>query len=186
MSLILSCDDACASDVRLAELARKYDVKCTFYWPVEHRSLAYDNGYEPLTYIDQLSIAADFEVGSHTLTHRHLTKLDIDTVCNEIVESQVLLQAMFSQPIQKFCFPRGYSNPEISKYVSEFYESSRFTKGIDDQGYKLVHVHPNSGANNNQRWQSCMTDMTHLWMHSHELDRFGLWEDLESVMKQYA
>jgi hypothetical protein len=47
--MILSVDDGCASDVRLAALAKEYNIETVFYWPVEWHSLAYEKGYEPLS-----------------------------------------------------------------------------------------------------------------------------------------
>lgn len=180
----LSVDDGCASDVRLAELASKYEVPVTFYWPVEWRSLAYEKGYKPLTYGQALDIASDFEIGSHTITHRHLTDLDLSEALIEIAESKVILMNLFKQPINKFCFPRGYSNEELNKVALQLYNSYRLTKGIDADGNKLVHVHPNSGANDNKPWRDCITDKTHLWMHSFDLDRFGLWDELEECLRE--
>lgn len=184
--LTLSCDDGAASDVRVASLALKYGLDCVFYWPVEYRSLAYDNGYEPLTYEQAKLIAKQFEVGSHTITHRHLTKLDPLEARIEIAESQQILREMFDQPIEKFCFPRGYGNQELFDFTLKLYDSYRLTKGIDSTGAKLVHVHNNSGANDNKPWRDCVTDNTHLWLHSFDLDRQNLWGELEDVLKEYA
>lgn len=180
----LSVDDGCASDIRLAELAKKYEIETIFYWPIEHRSLAYENGYKPLTIEQQMLIAENFAVGSHTLTHRHLTKLIDVEVIREVYDSRLLLQGTFSQPIDSFCFPRGYSNEFIDTIVYKIYKTARRTKGLDDEGYKLVHVHPNSGANNNLPWQNCIAEKTHLWMHTHELNKFSLWGELEDVLKE--
>ncbi len=71
----LSVDDACASDVRVAELAKKYGIETVFYWPCEWHSLAYEKGYKPLRFEDAYEIASSFEIGSHTITHRHLTRI---------------------------------------------------------------------------------------------------------------
>lgn len=184
--MIMSVDDGCASDVRVAELAKKYDIVCIFYWPVEWRSLAYDNGYEPLKDEDAHRIAADFEVGSHGLTHRHLTKIPLEDAFDEIFSSKQRLMEMFGQPIDSFCFPRGYSNEALNTFTLSHYKSYRLTKGNDSEGNKLVHVHPDSGANDNKPWKECITEKTHLWMHSFDLDRFSLWDELEDVLKEQS
>lgn len=184
--LILSVDDGCASDMRVAEIARKYKLDCTFYLPVDWHTLAYANGYEPLTYPEANTIASEFEIGSHTITHRHLTKLSLPEAEKEIIESRYILMALFDQPIKKFCYPRGYTNPEITNIVfnKASYSADRLTKGVDSEGYKLVHVHPNSGANDNRKWQDVALEheYIHLWMHSHELDRFDMWNELEEFL----
>lgn len=177
----LSVDDACSSDVRVAELATKYKIKTVFYWPVEWHSLAYDNGYKPLTYVQALDIAGDHEIGAHTITHRHLTKLPIEEARNEICDSKMMLESMFGREIKKFCPPRGYTNEELTEYTLKHFESQRLTKG---EG--LVHIHPNSGANNNIHWieYANSIDVKELWGHSHEFDKYNLWEELEGYLRE--
>lgn len=177
----MSCDDGCASDVRVAELAKKYDIECVFYWPVEWHSLAYDNGYEPLVYSDAQKIADQFEVGSHTITHRHLTKIPYKEAIYEIGESKVTLEDLLGIEITKFCPPRGYTTPELTEFTLQHYESQRLTKGPG-----LVHVHHNSGANGNIPWREYANtiDVEELWFHSWELDKFNLWDELEGYLRE--
>lgn len=181
----LSIDDACASDVRVADLASKYELEAVFYWPVEWRSLAYDNGYEPLDIVDALRIAQQFEIGSHTVTHRHLTVLSQEDAEHEIVDSKFMLEALFEKPVTKFCPPRGYTNDDLSEFTMQVYNSQRLTKGPG-----LVHVHPNSGANGNLGWRDYFRLVkerdsdVELWMHSWELDKFNLWDELEEFLKE--
>lgn len=186
--ITISCDDGCASDIRLAELCRKYEIKCVFYWPVEWRSLAYDNGYEPLNILDALSIAQDFEIGSHTCTHRHLTKITQREAEIEIADSKFMLEALFGGKVTKFAPPRGYSNEYLTNYaLDNYYASQRLTKGLG-----LVHIHPNSGANGNVDWKDYYRMVKkrgendgniECWGHSHEWDRYSMWDEIEEFMK---
>ena len=182
MSIRLSVDDGCASDVRVAELARKYGIETIFYWPVEWHSLAYSKGYEPLDYSDADAISTDFEIGAHTVTHRHLTKIRNEEAVYEIGYSKWVLEELLPErkyPITKFCPPRGYTNPELTAYTLEVYDSQRLTRGNG-----LVHIHPNSGANDNRPWRECIDEnTTELWGHSHEFDRFNMWEELEDYLE---
>lgn len=179
----LSVDDGCASDVRVAELSKKYGIETVFYWPVEWHSLAYDKGYEPLSLWNADKIAKDFEIGSHGLTHVYLTQVDRDTAIREISDSQWLLKRMFSQEIKKFCAPRGYMNDELTEIALTQYESVRLTKGDG-----LVHIHPNSGANGNMHWidYAATIDVKEFWGHSHEFDRYNMWDDIEAYFKEHA
>lgn len=177
--MILSVDDGAASDVRLADLAERYEIKTVFYWPVEWHSLAYENGYQPLDYEQAMRIAQKHEIGSHTITHRHLTRIDIVEACKEILGSQFMLGRMFNQHITKFAPPRGYTNDELTDFTKKFYQSQRLTKGK-----QLVHIHPNSGANDNRYWLNCITEDTEeIWCHSWELDKYNLWDELEQFLK---
>lgn len=174
----ISVDDGCRSDLKVAELCAKYDIECIFYLPVEWTSLAHSKGYEPLTYEEACKLAESFDIGSHTITHRHLTKIPFLEACREIADSQIMLQNLFHRRISKFCPPRGYSNEDLTKWTLSLYDEQRLTK---QKG--LVHVHPNSGANGNRKWQECVDEETkELFLHSHELDRFGLWEELEAFL----
>lgn len=177
----LSVDDACSSDVRVAELATKYKIDTVFYWPVEWHSLAFDKGYEPLTYEQALAIASKHEIGAHTITHRHLTKLPQHHAVREIFDSKIMLQNLLKTKITKFCAPRGYTNEELTKWTLKLYKSQRLTRG---EG--LVHIHPNSGANNNIHWieYANSIDVKELWGHSHEFDKYNLWEELEVYLRE--
>lgn len=181
MKFILSVDDGCASDVRIAELCKKYGIECVFYWPVEWHSLAYSNGYEPLDWNDATYIidVLGFELGSHTITHRHLTKLSDREIYQEVSNSRYMLENMFETPVLKFCPPRGYMNDYAYRVAKKTgYETVRLTKGKH-----LVHIHPNSGANNNKPWRECIDKNTEeLWGHSHEWDKYDMWDEIEEFL----
>lgn len=183
----LSVDDACASDVRVAELAKKYGIETVFYWPVEWRSLAYEKGYEPLTYAQASKIAEDFEIGAHTITHRHLTRIPYKEALHEIIESKTMLQDMFNIQVTKFCPPRGYSNEKLTEFTLKHFESQRLTKG---EG--LVHIHPDSGANGNIPWQEAFNeksktvDNIECWGHSYEFDKYNMWDDIEAFFEEHV
>lgn len=178
--MILSVDDGCASDLRLAELAAKFNVELVFYWPVEWQSLAHAKGYKPLSYSEALKLADSFTVGSHTITHRHLTDLPHDEALEEIAGSQVMLESLFDVPVEKFAPPRGYTNERLTAMTLDFYESQRLTKG---EG--LLHIHPDSGANGNVHWleRAKQIDVKEAWCHTWELDRYGLWKELEEYLE---
>lgn len=178
----LSVDDGCASDMRIADLCKKYEIPVIFYIPVEWHSLAAQKGYDPLDYRDAYHLAQEFEVGSHTITHPHLTRVPEDDAIYEIVASKTILQQMLNTKITKFCPPRGYTNDNLTKITNEVYQTQRLTRGPG-----LVHIHPDSGANNNRRWVDCIDDSTtELWCHSWELDKFDLWDELEEYFRAYT
>lgn len=181
MKIRISCDDGCSSDIRLADLCAKYNIVCIFYWPVEWHTLANEHGYKPLSYTEAQDISRDFEVGSHTITHRHLTRIPEEEAKYEIEQSQYMLEDMFNVPVRKFAPPRGYTNDKLTEFTKIFYEKQRLTK---EDG--LVHVHPDSGANNNQDWVKLARSPAtkELFMHSWELDKFDLWKDLEDFLRE--
>lgn len=175
----LSVDDGCASDTRVAELARRYKIETVFYWPIEWHSLALDKGYEPLSFGRAKVIAREFEIGAHTITHRHLTRIPFLDAFAEIAYSKYMLQKLFGVEVTKFCPPRGYMNEILTDFALFYFDEIRLTKAPG-----LVHIHPESGANDGRNWVDCIDEnTTELWCHSWELDKFNLWAELEGVME---
>jgi peptidoglycan/xylan/chitin deacetylase (PgdA/CDA1 family) len=52
-------------------------------------------------------LAADWELGSHTLTHPDLTGLDDRALNREVSHSRAVLRARFGVPVDFFCYPAG-------------------------------------------------------------------------------
>lgn len=180
--LRMSVDDACASDVRVAELAEKYEIPTVFYWPVEWQTIARHGNYQPLSVIQAGSIARKHEIGSHSVTHRLLTRIPENEAIFEIVESKALLGKIFGKMPEKFAPPRGYTNENLTKVAESIYESQRLTRG-----FGLVHIHPNSGVNESKHWLDYAAENTveELWMHSYELDKYDEWDNLEEYLRSY-
>ena len=186
-NLTMSVDDGCASDIRAAALGHRYSIPTVFYWPVEWHSLAVIKEYEPLKYEEALMISKLHEIGSHTVTHRLLTRIPYGEACAEIAESRMQLQELFDVRIKKFCPPRGYINPPLRDFALTLYDSIRLTRGAG-----LVHVHPDSGANGNIPWRDYARRVkksgqaVEIWGHSYEWDRFGLWDELEDFIREHT
>ena len=64
-------------------------------------------------------LAAGQEIGSHTLTHPRLTKLDPAAARREIFDSKASLEDRFQRPVQHFCYPYGDVNPAVRDLVVE-------------------------------------------------------------------
>ena len=183
--LRVSIDDASYSDEHMAELSKKYGFECIFFWPVEWHTLAHMKGYDPLDFETAKQIAQNHEIGSHTITHPVLTRVETDNVIYEVIKSKDILEALFGVEVTKFAFPRGYTNQYINRLVYTRYSYARRTVGIDDDGYTLVHVHPESGANRGKHWQE-LTDVEnlHLWCHGWEMDYYQLWNEFEKFIME--
>ncbi len=91
---------------------------------------ATDARTEPLMDRVQLSewLQAGHEIGSHGMTHRHLTRLSLEAVRREVVDSKKLLEDLFARPIRHFCYPYGDMNEVIRDVVAEAgYETATST-----------------------------------------------------------
>lgn len=187
MVITASIDDASASDVRFADLMHRYEIETVFYWPVDWHVLAAEKGYKPLAVNDAVRIAANHEVGSHGITHRYLTRIPADEAYYEISFSKIMLEMMFQTAVRKFCPPRGYTNDDLTDFTLGMYESQRLTVGPN-----LVHIHPDSGANDNVPWRDRVKELiakdmdVELWGHGWEIDKFELWTELEGFLYEHT
>lgn len=64
-------------------------------------------------------LEAGHEIGSHTLTHPHLTSLPLAEARREIFESKDRLENLFGRPILHFCYPYGDWNEATRDLVGE-------------------------------------------------------------------
>ena len=80
-------------------------------------------GEPPLPLMDDAQIrdwlAAGQEIGSHTLTHPHLTALSRAQARAEVFDSKKQLEDRFGGPIRHFCYPYGDYNEAIRDLVAE-------------------------------------------------------------------
>lgn len=95
-----SWDDGHPLDLRVAELLAKYGLTGTFYVPIE-------NSREVMTPGQVRQLAANFEVGAHTINHVVLTEVSGHTAEREIRDSRKRLEEITGGACEGFCFPKG-------------------------------------------------------------------------------
>lgn len=59
------------------------------------------------------------EIGSHTLDHVHLTKVDANEAGVQITQSRAMLEDIFKIPVISFAYPYGDMNDDIRKQAKE-------------------------------------------------------------------
>lgn len=201
---IISIDDGCQLDLRIAKLCKKYGIETIFYIPVDYIGLAYQKGYEPLSPQAYSSIVDNFEIGSHGLTHSYLTRIPLSEAREEIFESKKMLENVTGQKITKFCYPRGYHNDKIKGMVKDAgYESARTTaigslNGGDDPYAEETTVHigcPVRPEYKDTDWISYARqqmqkakngDIYHAWGHSWEIEKYNEWANVETFIKELS
>ena len=100
----LTFDDGHRSDVSIAlPLLKKFNFSATFFPVVHHINKEGYVSWEELHLLNK----EGHTIGSHGLTHRHLSRLTADEVHNELVMSKQLLERELKQPVQLFSFPYG-------------------------------------------------------------------------------
>lgn len=99
-----SWDDGHKLDIRLAGLLRRYNIPATFYIsPRDHEFKREDL----LTEAQVKTIAEDFEIGAHTMTHPRLTEVSDSQARQEMHDSKAYLENLLGKPITTFCYPGG-------------------------------------------------------------------------------
>jgi len=111
--LAISVDDGHPTDLRTAELLRRYGLKATFYVPAT-------NPERPLLSQTELrAIGSDFEIGAHTFGHRPLANLPDADASREIVEGKDWLENQLGHDVRSFCYPRGKFNSRTPERVRQ-------------------------------------------------------------------
>lgn len=205
MKILISVDDGCDSDFRLVKLLERYGLDAVFFWPVDIQGLAMQKGWKPLTPIHEAYISRNFEIGSHTISHRYLTQISHDEAVGEIKDSKQMLENKYDQNITKFCYPRGYTTPKLASAVKNAgYKYARTTSighiGAPDDPFMAgtaVHMgcpvrQEYEGTNwleyGKKMWLKAKDkDLDfHAWCHSWEIDRYNEWDNVAKFFKEIS
>lgn len=205
VKITISVDDGCADDIKIAKLCDKLGLEAIFYWPVDLTGLGMMKGWESLSPSQEASIARNFEIGSHTITHRYLTQISLTEAIDEIVSSKQMLENKYGKKITKFCYPRGYANERIKTVVKNAgYEFARSTEigqigEPKDPMFAGSAVHmgcPVRPEYNGTTWQEYGLNLFrkaqkedkdfHAWCHSWEVSRYGCWKEVEQFLKELS
>ncbi len=194
-----SWDDGHAQDERLASLLASHDIAGTFYISPHNREIPAQDRLAPQL-VRELS--QRFEIGAHTMTHPHLTKIPHHVAQREIVDSKNYLEDVVGSEVKSFCYPAGYYNEDIKALVGAagFAAARTVSQGsrrIDDPLAMPTTVHAY-----NHWWQlglpwdelairtfdTVVRDggVFHLWGHSWEVDHNAHWGKLERVLAYIA
>jgi len=216
-----SWDDGHPLDIRLAELLAKHGLKGTFYVPISYNSeKLLDHGQ--LRYLKQMGM----EIGSHTVTHPILTRLNKQTVSSELVESKKKLEDILGDSVQAFCYPGGKFNKRTrNQVIKAGYILGRTTLGfridsdfdpflmpVSFQFYPhkrralITHMIKEGNFRGLRNWKdyrqfdsdiSILTKyliesviktqgILHIWGHSWEIEKFGLWDYLKEILSNIS
>ena len=131
-----SWDDGHKLDMRVAGLLEQYGIKGTFYISPKNHEFKKDDA---LTELEVCTLARDYEIGAHTITHRSLTQIREQEVEKEVVESKKYLEKLLERDVLSFCYPRGkYSKKIIASEKDAGFTYARtvkrfVTKQVDDK-----------------------------------------------------
>ncbi len=200
-----SWDDGHKLDVRLAALLKKYGIKGTFYIAPKDYEAASE---ERLTETQIKTLSESFEIGAHTMTHAHLTKLSDSEAKKEIEDSKHHLESVTGKLVTAFCYPRGEyrkKHVEMVRGAGFVYARTveRNSMALNDPPLEARttvntynHYSDLSNIVYNFQWDTLAKarfdevlangGVFHLWGHSWEIEEHNDWEKLEDVLAYIA
>lgn len=99
-----SWDDGHELDTKVADVLDELGIAGTFYISPQSAEIPSRKRISDATLLD---LAERFEIGSHTLTHPHLTRLPLKIAAREIRLGNEALQDVLGRPVTSFCYPYG-------------------------------------------------------------------------------
>lgn len=127
-TVVITFDDGYANVLEHAvEPLRRAGFKAVQFLPVnwlgQHNAWDTAAGEVPERIMDVAQVrdwlAAGQAIGSHTLSHPHLTRLSTAEAREEIQASKRKLEDLFGRAIEDFCYPFGEWNPAVRDLVVE-------------------------------------------------------------------
>lgn len=98
-------------------------------------------------------LPVEYEIGSHTSHHTHLTAIDNNDLLDEVSGSKYQLEHLFDRRVLTFAYPWGDYNPKVKNTVENFYMAARsanlgynWLDNLDVYGLKVQAF--NQGINN--------------------------------------
>ena len=195
MKIVFSFDDGAQDDIKVARMLKRYGFKGVFFIPCNSEL----NEEEIKWLVDE-----GHEIGGHTVSHpQDMKKLSYEEQMAEIDQNADWLEIITDKRPKWFCYPRGKYNASTVMAVEESsYKYARTTlvgnykKPTDN--YRIstsVHIHPKRAEYNGETWLSFAYDMLdkaskepngvfHVWGHSWEINEFGIWDELEELLKR--
>lgn len=185
----ISIDDGDVLDLKSAELLEKYELinETTLYVAPYYR----ENKEECWKVHDITKQLSDkgFNVGGHTFSHSVIRYESYSKKIEEINSGKEFLEELIGKKITSFAYPKGYYDEECKRAVKTcgFIEARTMKTGVTDideyDPFELpitIHFYP-------ERYNEFLDKLNdkyfHLAFHSWEIEKFGLWEELEKHLK---
>lgn len=197
----LSYDDGVVQDRRLAELFRKYGLKCSFNLGsgvLGHQEVRSVPGEKELD-VSKISpeevaqVYRGHEICGHGLYHSALNSIGTPLAMYEIIEDKRRLEAISGKPLKMFAYPFGLYNDQVVQMLS--------LAGY--QGARTVHsTHGFDIPEDFLRWDpTCHHDdeklmelarkfvedasfgpmLFYVWGHAYEFDGKDNWQKIEEL-----
>ena len=147
-------------------ILQKYNMLGTFYIVISDL----DGSYAMFPSEVVALYHAGNQIGSHTVTHPHMTTLSNSDMDWELAQSQNYLQTLLGTPVLDFAIPYGEYNNSVTTEIQKYYRSSRTVdygyneKGsIDFYHLKTQNITDTTTIGNVQTWVN-QAKSDHSWL----------------------
>jgi peptidoglycan-N-acetylglucosamine deacetylase len=121
-----SWDDGHALDTKMAALLAAHGCRGTFYVSPRSREISPSDRISDSSLRD---LSTGFEVGCHTLTHPHLTRIPAAEATREIDDGKRALEDVLGQAVTSFCYPYGdYDRRHVDMVRTSGFRVGRTTR----------------------------------------------------------
>lgn len=187
-ALTMSFDDGKTADIRLAELFKKYGIKCTFHYN------SANIGKETFVTADDIRKIGEYhEVSCHGQTHAFLDKIPASFAITEVLEDKKALEEITGGIVRGMSYPYGTYTDEVLKMLPMLGIEYSRTIANTNSCYlpdNFLEWHPTCHQSHDieKMWNKLMKFNKHIrllyiWGHSYELDRDNTWERMEEFCK---
>ena len=199
----LSYDDGVVQDRRLAELLRRYGVKCTFNLGsavLGHQEIAKIPG-RPEVDVSKVApgevatVYAGHEIAGHGLFHSALDSVGTPLALHEITEDKRRLEALAGKPLKMFAYPFGFYNEAVVEMLRlAGYQGARTVKST--YGFEIPEdflIWDPTCHHRDERLMALAKDFVegfalaprlfYVWGHAYEFDGDDNWEVIEELVK---
>ncbi len=202
MKIIQSWDDGIVDDIKLVEILRKYGATATFNLNIQlneqKRVWGWKYGEKDVWRLglnEMVAIYDGFEIASHSLTHPCLTECSPPKLKDEVEKSRLILQDMFNQPINGFCYPFG----DYNQTVKDSLRTAGYThaRGVLHSGSFFppedpFEFGPHCHFLDKDFWikyDNCLamnSPIFFFWGHSYEILNTKMWHDFEGNINRLS
>src|SRR3989344_987213 len=207
MIFTTSWEDGNSLDIKLAKLMSEYEIKGTFYIPINWK-------FKTLKEKEIKKIEKKNEIGCHSFSHQTLTKLNTKEVFAEVSESKKILEQTIKSSVNCFAYPFGVYNDrimlllkqagyiysrtgrELENHLPKNLLLSGFSISATNRPRRLFIKHGIvSSLKNRLKWEAIAKEILlsvnrkngvfHLQGHSWEIEKDNKWEALTELF-EYA
>jgi peptidoglycan/xylan/chitin deacetylase (PgdA/CDA1 family) len=189
---MFSVDDFHPDNIKLANLFKKYGLEKYVWFAIQLNDVDSINQIETLHKMG-------FNLASHTISHAFLSEVPIEYAYNEMNESKIIIDGITGKNTDWLVLPRGRGNEEIYKMAIDLgYKYIRTTKVNDENSYLFPELYGKIKGGNHLSYPrkeyngvdpfdwAKDSNLNHHWLHCFEVEKFGLWQQLEKFLQWYV